>query len=71
MSRIRNQVKQIERTTSCAKDVPEQSRMIEHALDLFGDKAPTAVALCGIEAWIEGNDQELEVWANVYNRLRN
>lgn len=71
MSRIRNQLKQIERTNPCADTESHGPPTITHALELFGDEAPTAVALCGIEAWIEGNDQELQVWADVYNRLRN
>lgn len=36
---------------------------------IFGENALTAVAYCGLDAWLEGSEQESEFWGLVLNRL--
>lgn len=45
--------------------------VIVQAEALFGSDAATAVAYCGIDAWLEGNTSEFEQWVVTFQRLRN
>lgn len=47
----------------------DASRMTAEAIQMFGGNAPTAVAYCGLDAWLEGDDAEVRFWGQVLNRL--
>lgn len=47
----------------------DASRMTAEAIQMFGENAPTAVACCGLDAWIEGDEKQVEFWGQVLNRL--
>lgn len=49
----------------------ETTDIVEQALVLYGSDAPAAVAFCGLDAWFEGRDDELQRWADIYKRLGN
>ncbi len=36
---------------------------------IFGENALTAVAYCGLDAWLEGDEQESDLWCCVLKRL--
>jgi len=48
---------------------PDASRITTGAIQMFGDNAPTAVAYCGLDAWFEGDDEQVKFWGEVLNRL--
>nr|CAI0341090.1 conserved hypothetical protein [Rhizobiaceae bacterium] len=47
----------------------EASTLGIEARAIFGENALMAVAYCGLDAWLEGNEQESELWGRVLNRL--
>lgn len=47
----------------------EASSLGIEARAVFGENALTAVAYCGLDAWLEGNEQESELWGRVLKRL--
>lgn len=49
---------------------PEASRMTAGAIGIFGEEAPTAVAYCGLDAWLEGDEKQVALWGEVFNRLK-
>lgn len=48
----------------------DPSRITAKATQIFGSNAPTAVAYCGLDAWLEGDDKKVRFWGQVLNRLR-
>ena len=48
----------------------EASRMTAGAIEMFGGNAPTAVAYCGLDAWLEGDEKHVALWGEVLNRLQ-
>jgi len=48
----------------------EASRMTAGAIEMFGREAPTAVAYCGLDAWLEGDEKQVALWGEVFNRLK-
>ncbi len=47
----------------------DTSGMTAVAVQIFGSNAPTAVAYCGLDAWLEGDDKKVRFWGEVLNRL--
>lgn len=47
----------------------EASTLGSEARVMFGENALTAVAYCGLDAWLEGNQQESQLWGCVLKRL--
>lgn len=47
----------------------EASRMTTEAIQMFGSNAPTAAAYCGLDAWLDGDDEQVKFWGEVLNRL--
>lgn len=48
-----------------------ESSIVQHAAELYGSDAPTAVAFCALEAWFEDKKDEYSLWLRVFRRLRN
>ena len=48
----------------------EASRMTAGAIEMFGRDAPTAVAYCGLDAWLEGDEKQVALWGEVFKRLK-
>ena len=48
----------------------EASRLTAEAIQMFKGEAPTAVAYCDLDAWLEGNDSEVRFWSQVLNQLK-
>ncbi|WLR95732.1 hypothetical protein [Shinella zoogloeoides] len=48
----------------------EASKMTAGAIEMFGGNAPTAVAYCGLDAWLEGDEKQVALWGEVFNRLK-
>ncbi|MDX8495109.1 hypothetical protein RFN29_26470 [Mesorhizobium sp. VK22B] len=48
-----------------------EGSIIQHAAELYGSDAPTAVAFCALEAWFEDKKDEYSFWLRVFRRLRN
>lgn len=48
----------------------DASRVTTGAIQMFGGNAPTAVAYCGLDAWLEGDDKQVAFWGDVFNRLK-
>lgn len=44
--------------------------MTAGAIEMFGREAPTAVAYCGLDAWLEGDEKQVALWGEVFNRLK-
>lgn len=57
--------------SGAASDNEDNFRITECAAALYGSDAPTAVAYCALEAWCEGNQDEYQLWLDVFRRLRN
>ena len=47
----------------------DPSGMSAEAIQIFGSNATTAVAYCGLDAWLEGDDTKVRFWGQVLNRL--
>ncbi len=47
----------------------DPSEMTAGAIEIFGSNAPTAVAYCGLDTWLEGDDTKVRFWSQVLNRL--
>lgn len=45
--------------------------IIRQAVRLYGTDAATAVALCGLDAWLEGKENEFQQWSEIFRRMRN
>jgi hypothetical protein len=43
--------------------------IIAHARALYGGAAETAVALCGVDAWFEGDDVALRRFAGIFRKM--
>ncbi|MBB5539642.1 hypothetical protein [Rhizobium giardinii] len=50
---------------------PTDDVIIEHAYTLFGSEAATAVALCGLDAWFDGEEEQFRRLAGIFRRLKN
>lgn len=50
---------------------PTDDTIIEQAHALYGSEAATAVAFCGLDAWLEGEEVEFRRLADIFRRLRN
>ena len=50
---------------------PTDDTFIEQAHALYGSEAATAVAFCGLDAWLEGEEVEFRRLAGIFRRLRN
>ncbi|WP_434721319.1 hypothetical protein [Mesorhizobium sp. RIZ17] len=48
-----------------------EGSIVQHAAELYGSDAPTAVAFCALEAWFEDKKDEYGFWLRVFRRLRN
>lgn len=48
---------------------PDASTATAEAIRMFGGNASTAVAYCGLDAWLAGDDDQVEFWNKVLNRL--
>lgn len=60
-----------ERQTDAAGDQLRDSRVVDYAMALYGEHAPTAAAFCALEAWHEGKKGEYEFWLRIFRQLRN
>jgi hypothetical protein len=45
--------------------------IIDQAHALYGSDAATAVAYCGLDAWLEGEEVEFRRFARLFRRLMN
>ena len=50
---------------------PGDGAIIEQAHALYGSKAATVIAYCGLEAWFEGEEVEFRRFARLFRRLMN
>jgi len=50
---------------------PTDDAIIEQAHTLFGSEAATAVALCGLDAWFDGEEAQFRRLAGIFRRLKN
>ncbi len=50
---------------------PADDAIIAAARSLYGSEAATAVAFCGLEAWLEDEEVEVRRFARLFRRLRN
>jgi hypothetical protein len=57
--------------TNHARPTPTDDTIIEQAHALYGSEAATAVAFCGLDAWLEGEEVEFRRLADIFRRLRN
>jgi len=55
-------------TSPCSK---ESAQRADQALALFGADAPTAVAFCAVDAWLDGEEEEYRSLAGLFRRLSN
>ena len=46
-------------------------RATQQVRALYGSEAPTAVAYCALDAWLEGEDVEFRELAGLFQRLKN
>ncbi|CAN7569268.1 hypothetical protein LJR255_004072 [Pararhizobium sp. LjRoot255] len=50
---------------------PADDAIIDHAHALYGSEAATAIAFCGLDAWLDGEEAEFRHLAGIFRRLRN
>ncbi len=50
---------------------PTDDAIVEQAHILFGSEAATAVALCGLDAWFDGEEAQFRRLAGIFRRLKN
>ncbi len=49
----------------------ETHEIVQAAMVLYGDSAPTAVAWCALDAWCEADIEAYNFWLGVFRRLNN
>jgi len=49
----------------------ETHEIVQAAMALYGDSAPTAVAWCALDAWCEGDQEEYGFWLGVFRSMNN
>lgn len=50
---------------------PTDEAVIRHADALFGSEAATAIAYCGLDAWLANDELEFRRFARVFRKMRN
>lgn len=45
-------------------------KMRQHAIDIYGEDAKTAIAYCALAAWCACQQAEYQFWSNLFNEMQ-